>query len=144
METQQILEILAKLNSKMDANQAEMKAEREAYHEEMLAVLDAHHERMTACSGETEADTEKNEPDPRMMQSTKEHQEIPKGEDAVMLVGEPRKRCRVCNLAMECHQKMKERIQEEVGCSLQEGVPPCKSGMAKKETCREDSDPGKS
>jgi hypothetical protein len=54
------------------------------------------------------ADTD---PDPGMMQSTEEHQEIPKGEAAVMPVGEPRKRRRVRNLAAERRQKRKERIR---------------------------------
>jgi hypothetical protein len=36
-----------------------------------------------------------------MMQSKEEYQEIPKEDAAVMLVGEPRKRCRVCNLTAE-------------------------------------------
>jgi hypothetical protein len=105
---QQILEILEKLNAKMDANQAdrarmeaEMKADRKAYHEEMMAMVDAYHERMMACFGKTEADTKQTEPDPGMMQPTEGHQEIPKGEAAVKPVGEPRKRRRVRNLAAE-------------------------------------------
>jgi hypothetical protein len=44
------------------------------------------------CHEATEADTEKIEPDPGMMQSIEEHQEIPKAETAVMLVGGLRKR----------------------------------------------------
>jgi hypothetical protein len=66
-----------------------------------------------------------------------------------MPVGERRKRRRVCSLSAERRQKVKERtrgkswIQEEVGCRLQEGVPPCKIVMAKKETRQQDSDPGK-
>jgi hypothetical protein len=44
----------------------------------------------TACNGATET-----EPNPGIMQSIEENQEIPKGEAAVMPVGEPRKRCRV-------------------------------------------------
>jgi hypothetical protein len=44
-----------------------------------------------------------------MMQSTEEHQEIPKGEAAVMQVGEPRKRYKIRNLAAERRQKRKER-----------------------------------
>jgi hypothetical protein len=64
------------------------------------------------------------EPDPGIMQSTEGHQGIPKGEAAVMPVGEPRKWRRVRNLAAKRRQKMKERIQEEVDCLLQEGVPP--------------------
>jgi hypothetical protein len=71
----------------------------------MMATLDAHHERMMARLGKTEADTEKTEPDPGMMQSTEEHQEIPKEEAAVMPIGELRKCCRVCNLAYERCQK---------------------------------------
>jgi hypothetical protein len=51
------------------------------------------------------------EHDPGMMQSTEEHQEIPKGEAAVMPVGEPRKRRVICNLAVERHQKWKERTR---------------------------------
>jgi hypothetical protein len=70
---------------------------------------------MMACLGKTEADTEETEPDPGMMQSTEEHQEIPKGEAAVMLVGEPRKRRRVRNLAAEHYQKRKERTRENRG-----------------------------
>jgi hypothetical protein len=59
---------------------------------------------MTACQEGTET-----EPDPGMMQSTEEHQEIPNGEAAVMPVGEPRKRCSIRNLAAERRQKWKER-----------------------------------
>jgi hypothetical protein len=50
-----------------------------------------------------------------MMQSTEEHQEISKGEAAVMLVGEPRKWRRVRNLAAERRQKMKKRTWEKSG-----------------------------
>jgi hypothetical protein len=50
-----------------------------------------------------------------MMQSTEEHQEIPKEEAAAMPVGELRKRRRVCNLAAERHQKRKERTRENTG-----------------------------
>jgi hypothetical protein len=34
-------------------------------------------------------------------------------------------------------------VPEEVGCRLQEGVPPCKSGMVQEERLQEDSDPDK-
>jgi hypothetical protein len=63
------------------------------------------------------ADTtyEKTDPDPGLMQSTEKHQEIPKGEAAVMPVGEPRKRRRVRNLATECLQKRKERTRGNRG-----------------------------
>jgi hypothetical protein len=50
-----------------------------------------------------------------MMQSIEEHQEIPQEEAAVMSVGEPRKRRRVCNLAAELRQKRKERTRGNRG-----------------------------
>jgi hypothetical protein len=101
MDTQQMFECLL----------ATMKT----YHEEMMAMVDAYHERMMARLGKTEADTEKTKPNPGMMQSTEEHQEIPKGEAAVMPVGEPRKRRRVSNLATERCQKRKERTRGNHG-----------------------------
>jgi hypothetical protein len=64
----------------------------------------------TACNEATET-----EPDPRMMQSTEEHQEIPKEDAAVMPVGKPRKRSRVCNLAAERRRKRKERTRGNRG-----------------------------
>jgi hypothetical protein len=108
MESQQIVELLLSMQAKMDANI-------KAYHEEMMAMVDAYHESMMACLGKMEADTEKTEPDPGMMQSTEKHQEIPKGEAAVMPVGEPRKRRRVRSLAVERHQKQKERTRGNRG-----------------------------
>jgi hypothetical protein len=115
MESQQIVELLLSMQAKMDANQERMATNRKAYHEEMMAMVDAYHERMMACLGKTEADTEKTEPDPGMMQSTEVHQEIPKGEAAVMPVGEPRKRHRVRSLAAERRRKRKERTRGNRG-----------------------------
>jgi hypothetical protein len=57
------------------------------------------------------ADIHKTEPDPRMIQSIGEHQEVPKEEDTVMLVGELRKRCRDWNLVTGRCQKPTGRIQ---------------------------------
>jgi hypothetical protein len=39
----------------------------------------------------------------------------------------------------------KKWIQEEVGCRLEEGVPPCKDGMAQGKLCQErlDQEPGR-
>jgi hypothetical protein len=68
MESQQIVELLLSMQAKMDS-----------YHENMMTMVDASHKRMMACLGKTEADTEKTEHDPGMMQYTDEHQEIPKG-----------------------------------------------------------------
>jgi hypothetical protein len=55
------------------------------------------------------------EPNPGMMQSKEEHQEIPKEEAAVMLVGELRKQCRDCSLAVERCQKRKEGTRGNSG-----------------------------
>jgi hypothetical protein len=49
------------------------------------------------------------------MQSIEEHQEILKGEAAVMPVGEPWERRRVCNLGAERRQKRKERTRGNCG-----------------------------
>jgi hypothetical protein len=65
---------------------------------------------MTVCQEGTET-----EPDPGMMRSTEEHQEIPKGGAVVMPVGEPRKRSRVRNLAVVRLQKQKERTRGNHG-----------------------------
>jgi hypothetical protein len=100
---EQTMEILARMEAKMDANKAEMKADRKPYREEMMAMLDAYHERMMVCLGKTEADTEKTEPDPGLLKSIEEHQEITKGDTAIVPVGEPRKRRRVRNLAAKSH-----------------------------------------
>jgi hypothetical protein len=104
MESQQIVEILLSIQAKMDANI-------KAYYEEMMAMVDAYHERIMACLRKTEAHTEKTEPDPGMMQSVEEHQEIPKEEAASMPVGGLRKWRRDRNLAAGRHQKPKGRIQ---------------------------------
>jgi hypothetical protein len=68
----------------MDFNKGSMESQQIV--ELLLSMVDAYHERMMACLGKTEADTEKTEPDPGMMQFTEEHQEIPKGVAAVMPV----------------------------------------------------------
>jgi hypothetical protein len=60
-----------------------------------------------------------------MMQSTEEHQEIPKEEAAVLPVGEPRKRRRVCSLAAERRQKRKERTRRNRG-SRRESAAACR------------------
>jgi hypothetical protein len=64
----------------------------------------------TTCREEMET-----EPDPGMMQSIEEQQEIPKEDAAVMSVGRLRKRRRVCDLAAEHHQKMRERTRGNSG-----------------------------
>jgi hypothetical protein len=58
--------------------------------EQMIAMLNAHNERMMAYLEKTDATDLK--ANPEEMQSTGDHQEIPKQEAAVMPVGEPRMR----------------------------------------------------
>jgi hypothetical protein len=84
--------MMEEMNAKMDGNQAEMRSTLD----EWLMDLKDGREETTTCQEVTET-----EPDSRMMQSIEEHQEIPKEESAVMPVGEPRKRRRVCSLAAE-------------------------------------------
>jgi hypothetical protein len=91
----------------------------------------------TACNEATETKL-----DPALMQSIEEHRDIPKGEAAVMPGGEPRKRFRVRNLAAERRQKTRKGPggKADLGGSRLPPVdrfPPCKSGMAKRETPQE-------
>jgi hypothetical protein len=103
---QDLKKIMAKIRAETDTIRAETKA----IHERRMAKLDAYQERMMAHREATETKL-----DPGLMQSTEKHQEIPKGEASVMLVGVPRKRRRVRNLAAECRQKRKERTRGNRG-----------------------------
>jgi HD-GYP domain-containing protein (c-di-GMP phosphodiesterase class II) len=114
METQKIMEMLAE----MKADQATMvaklddnKKKAEAFQEKMEATIqsirsevqETIHNRVENVRAElnqkTEANTEKFEQDPGMMQSVEEHQDVPTEDVALMPVGEPRKRRRVRKLA---------------------------------------------
>jgi hypothetical protein len=100
-----------RMNAKMDSNQAEMRSTvcairselKENIQSEMRAVIQSVRSELdetTACNEATET-----KPDSGMMQYIEEHQEIPKGDAAVMPVGEVRKRHRVQILAAERCQK---------------------------------------
>jgi hypothetical protein len=85
-----------------------------------------------------------------MMQSIEVHQEIPKGEAAVMPVGGLRKWHRVCNLAVERQQKIKKRTLGYSG-SRRKSAAACrkmsfcaKVAWQKRNLIRKNSDPGKS
>jgi hypothetical protein len=103
-------EMLARMREDIKSGQAEMRSTICAFRSEL--------DETTACQEATET-----EPDPRMMQSIEEHQEIPKEEAAVMLVGKSRKRRRVCNLAAERHQKRKERTRGNRGSRRKSALP---------------------
>jgi DNA repair exonuclease SbcCD ATPase subunit len=109
--------MMTEMEAKMESNQAETRSTVRAVQYELKETIQhgiraaiqpirEELDEMTTCRKATE----KTEPDPRMMQSTEEHQEIPNEDAAVMPVGEPRKRCRVQNLAAESHQKRTDRI----------------------------------
>jgi hypothetical protein len=117
----------AEISARMDVNTKSSKAEmrstvcafrselKETIQYEMKAVMQplrAELDETTSCKGATETEL-----DPGMMQSIEEHQEIPKGEAAVVPVGEPRKLLRVRNLAAERPQKRKERTRRYSGSS---------------------------
>jgi hypothetical protein len=106
------------MNAKMNSNEAKMRfivcmfrsELKETIQREMRAAIQfvsSELHETTSCNGATET-----KPDPGLMQSIEEHQEIPK--KAVMPVGEPRKRRRPCNLAAERRQKRRERTWEIV------------------------------
>jgi hypothetical protein len=127
MESQQIVELLLAMRQEINANAKSMREDIKCRQAEMRCILDAwltniknDRKETTACHAEMEAT--KTEPDPGMMQSTEEHQEIPKGKAAVMPVREPRKRRRVRNLAAERRQKRKERTRGNRGSRRKSAV----------------------
>jgi hypothetical protein len=114
-------EDLKEMREEIKSGQAEMRSTvcamqsklKETIHHRMKAVLQpirTELDETTACNGATET-----KPDPGMMQSIEEHQEIPKEDAAVLPVGGPRRRHRVCNLATEHRQKRKERTRGNRG-----------------------------
>jgi hypothetical protein len=78
--------MLARIKEDRQANK-ELLARMDAFHEKRMAMLDDHQKNMLA--------TKKSEQDTEMTQSAEVHQDVPNEDVAVMLVGEPRKRCRV-------------------------------------------------
>jgi hypothetical protein len=97
----------------MNIKLKELREEIKSGQEEIKSIADMKVDslEMTACHEKMEACTEKIEPDPRMIQSVAEHQEVPKGEAAVMPVRGPRKRRTDQNLAAERQQNLKEGTQ---------------------------------
>jgi hypothetical protein len=111
---------LKDLKGDIKSSQAEMRSTvyvmrfelKETIRHEMKAVMKSiwsKLDEMTACNDATE-----NELDPGMMQSIEEHQ-VPNEEAAVMLVRKLRKWHRVQNVAVERHQKRKERTWGKIG-----------------------------
>jgi hypothetical protein len=96
-------EMQARMGEDIKSNQAERRStmcairsvSKETLRHEMKAVIQPIRSNVDEKIAYSEATETK--PDPRLMQSTEEHQKIPKGEVAVIPVGEPRKRRRVCN-----------------------------------------------
>jgi hypothetical protein len=126
--------MVEEMNTKMDANQAEMRSTVCACQSELDEIIQREMKPVTqpirseldetaACKETTEA-----KPDQGLTQSIEEHQEISKREATVTLIKEPRKRCRVFNLAAcAARRRRKEpgEIVEPGGSRLlqQEGVP---------------------
>jgi hypothetical protein len=109
METEQMTEcLLARMNANAKANQEELLARMDAYHEKRMAKFDAYEKRMVACLGQTEANIEKIEQDPGMMQSVEEHQDVPSEDVVVRQVRGLWKRRSVRKLAAERRQKPQE------------------------------------
>jgi hypothetical protein len=70
---------------------------------------------LIACLGETDANTEKIELNPGMMQSVEEHQDIPSEDVTVMPLGEPRKQRRGRKLTARRRGEPKEPTRENCG-----------------------------
>jgi hypothetical protein len=94
---------------KAEARMSNFEEKMNDYHNKRMAMLDTHNKIIMVSFGQTEANTEKTVPDPEMMQSAEEHQEIPTEDAAIMPVGESRKQHRDRKLAAERRQKIKDR-----------------------------------
>jgi hypothetical protein len=110
-------EDLKEMREEIKSGQAEMRSTvyavrsdlKETIQHGMKAVIQptwSELDEMAVCQEATET-----KPDPGLMQSIEDYQEIPEGGAAVMLVGEPNTRRRVCILAAERGQKRKERTR---------------------------------
>jgi hypothetical protein len=119
-------QMLAEISARMDISLNEMREEIKSGQAEMRSIICTfwselkdtiqHEMRAAIQSVQSELDetttcreATETEPNPGMMQSIEEHQEIPKGEASKMPVGGPRKRRRVRNPAAECRQMQTER-----------------------------------
>jgi hypothetical protein len=107
------------MKQEIGAGQEQVREEIKSGQEEIRSIVNAWIAYMnvdcletTTCHEETKAYTKKIQPDPRMLLSVVEYQDVPKEEAAVMPVGGLRKRCWDRNLAAGCCQKSKGRIQE--------------------------------
>jgi glycerol kinase len=98
-------EMLARMGEEIKSGNAEM---RSTLDEWLIDLMDGRKE-TTTCNEATETKL-----NPGLMQYIEEYEDILKREAAVMPVEEPRKRCRVCNLAAERNQKRKKRPGEIV------------------------------
>jgi hypothetical protein len=97
---------MASLVSWMDLHQAKM-------HALIVDMKDGRKEK-TACQKPTETNPEEMEPNPEMMQSVGEHQEVPK-EKAALRSGALKNRHMARNPAAERQQKPKERTRGNCG-----------------------------
>jgi hypothetical protein len=99
-------EMLARMREDIKSGQGEIRSTLDKW----LMVLKDGRKETTAYKEVTETKL-----DPGLMQSIEAHQDIHKGEVAVMPVEESMKRRRVCNLAAERPQKRKERTRRNRG-----------------------------
>jgi hypothetical protein len=118
----QISFLVSRMEPARKTNQEEIKAAIQSIWSEGDGMIQHRVENIRTCANhkaqslqkacqESEAYTEKIQPDTIMMQSVSEYQEVPKEEDAVMLVGGLRRRHGDWSLARGCRQKPKGRIQ---------------------------------
>jgi hypothetical protein len=153
-------QILARMDADREEEKAyreKMAADRKAYQDQMLADMKAHQAHMDSnrkkmldsmakfeeimdfMKSTLNRQTEAKKIDPGMIKSAEEHQDVRSKDVAVMPVKGLRKRCRGRKSTAGDAERLRNRTEEivdpaEVGCRLQEGVLPCSSGMAQKET----------
>jgi hypothetical protein len=114
-KTDQILELLAKMNANQPESMAERKADREMM-ARMEARMDAYYEGMITiikeCLGKTEA---KKESTPKETEAVEEPQEVPKGATDAEAIGAAEDRPGEQRLAVRRHRQRTKRAQENGG-----------------------------
>jgi hypothetical protein len=122
MEMQQIIEMLAKMDAKLDTSQAmlaKMNAEMIADREERMVEMRAWRREMKAGQETTVAPLKCNEPISEDVASEAGHQKVPNGDAAGETGSGPNKRHKGRHLAAERRQKPKEKTRGNCGSRKQ-------------------------
>jgi hypothetical protein len=150
-------ELFERLVAIMDANKEDLLAKIDARrenmgtsHKEMVSEFKPEIEEETVAYQEMEARQDEQKPTPvnRKPEAAEHQEEVPKEDAIAKPVNGRKRRHRGKKQAAGRREEPKKLnrgdwIPDEVGCRLQEGVPPCNSSMAQKDHPQKIYDPKK-